>query len=74
MSDESFSDVSKKKYVILFLEGDFGSKSYSKKMIMQSLQDSMKRKLRWFDCRVSVVDSDSYDPRIFQIVDRKTDT
>ena len=67
LSSESFSDDSKKKYVILFLEGDFGSKTRSKKMIMQSLQDSMNRKLRWFNCRVSVVDSDSYDPRVFHI-------
>ena len=67
LSSESFSDDSKKKYVILFLEGDFGSKTRSKKMIMQSLQDSMNRKLRWFNCRVSVVDSDSYDPKVFQI-------
>ena len=58
----------KKKYVILFLEGDFGTKTRTKKMIMKELQDSMNKKLRWIDCRVSVVDSDTYDPRIFQIV------
>ena len=63
-----FSNASKKKYVILFLEGDFGTKTRTKKMIMKDLQDSMNKKLRWINCRVSVVDSDTYDSRIFQIV------
>lgn len=65
---DTFSDDSKKKYVILFLEGDFGGKTRTKKMIMQALQNSIKKKLQWINCRVSVVDSDTYDPRIFRIV------
>ena len=68
LSGDSFSNDSKKKYVILFLEGDFGTKTRTKKMIMQKLQDSINKKLRWINCRVSVVDSDTYDPRMFQIV------
>lgn len=54
--------------MILFLEGDFGGKTRTKKMIMQALQNSMNKKLQWINCRVSVVDSDTYDPRLFQIV------
>lgn len=42
LSGDSFSNDSKKKYVILFLEGDFGTKTRTKKMIMQKLQDSMR--------------------------------
>ena len=68
LAKDTFSDDSKKKYVILFLEGDFGGKTRSKKMIMKSLQDSMNKKLQWINCRDSVVDSDTYDPRLFQIV------
>lgn len=68
LSGDSFSNDSKKKYVILFLEGNFGTKTRTKRMIMKELQDSMNKKLRWINCRVSVVDSDTYDPRIFQIV------
>ena len=68
LSEDSFTNDSKKKYVILFLEGDFGTRTRTKKMIMKELQDSMNKKLRWIDCRVSVVDSDTYDPRIFRIV------
>ena len=68
LSSDRFSDDSKKKYVILFLEGDFGSRTRSKKMIMKELQDSMNKKLQWINCRVSVVDSDTYNPKIFRIV------
>lgn len=68
LSKDAFSDNSKKKYVILFLEGDFGGKTRSKKMIMKALQDSIKKKLKWINCRVSVVDSDTYNTKLFQIV------
>ncbi len=68
MLSDSFPDDSKKKYVILFLEGDFAGKTRSKKMIMKALQDSMNKKLQWINCRVSVVDSHTYDSRIFRIV------
>ena len=44
LSEDSFSNDSKKKYVILFLEGDFGTKTRTKKMIMKELQDSMDSK------------------------------
>lgn len=68
LSNDAFSDISKKKYVILFLEGDFGSKTRTKKMIMKALQDSMNKKLQWINCRVSVVDSDTYNSKIFRVV------
>lgn len=65
---DDFADDKKKKYVILFLEGDFGGHTRSKKMIMEELQRSMNTKLKWLDCKVSVVDSSTYNKRIFQIV------
>lgn len=65
---DDFADDKKKKYVILFLEGDFGGHTRSKKMIMEDLQRSMNTKLKWLDCKVSVVDSSTYNKRIFQIV------
>ncbi|RHV84741.1 hypothetical protein DXA97_17565 [Clostridium sp. OF09-36] len=68
MSADAFSDSTKKKYMILFLEGDFACRSRSKKTIMKSLQDSINKKLKWLNCQVSVVDSGTYDPKIFQIV------
>ncbi len=69
VSDE-FEGDKKKKYVILFLEGDFGSHTRSKKMIMSDLQRSMNTKMRWLNCKVSVVDSNTYDNKMFQIVER----
>ena len=68
ISKNTFADTSKRKYVILFLEGDFGSKTRTKRMIMKDLQDSMKKKLDWLNCRVSVVDSATYNTKVFQNV------
>lgn len=65
---EDFADDKKKKYVILFLEGNFGGHTRSKKTIMGELQRSMNTKMRWLNCRVSVVDSFTYNKNIFQIV------
>lgn len=56
--------------VILFLEGDFDnpkSKTRSKKMIMKRLQESINTKLSWLNCRVSVVDSTTYNSRCFAV-------
>lgn len=55
---------------VLFLEGDFDSQkisSRSKTMIMKRLQDSINKKLSWLNCRVSVVDSDTYNERYFKV-------
>lgn len=65
---EKFADDKRIKYVILFLEGNFGGHTRSKKMIMDSLQRSMNTKMRWLNCKVSVVDSSTYNKDIFQIV------
>jgi hypothetical protein len=63
------SDTSKKKiYIILILEGDFGGYTRSKKSIMHELQSSLNAKMRWFHCKVSVVDSTTYSHDIFQII------
>ncbi len=66
---EDLSDGVKKKYVILFLEGDFGGHTRSKKAIMSELQRSMNVKMKWLNCKVSVVDSDTYNRKIFQVIE-----
>lgn len=56
--------------IVLFLEGNFDnpkSKTRSKKMIMKRLQDSLKAKLSWLNCRVSVVDSATYNAKCFSV-------
>lgn len=65
---KDFSSDKRKKYVILFLEGEFGGHTRTKKMIMSELQKSMNIKLKWLKCKVSVVDSKTYNRNIFQIV------
>lgn len=65
---EDFTKDKKKKYVILFLEGNFGGHTRSKKMIMGELQRSLNTKMKWLDCKVSVVDSSTYDGKIIQNV------
>lgn len=57
----------KKLYVILFLDGGFGCKTRSKKTMMRELQHSIQRALKWLNCTVSVVDSDTYNPGLFTV-------
>ena len=65
---QTMLDTDKKTIIVLFLEGDFGSKTRTKKMIMSALQKSMEEKLKWLNCKVSVVDSETYNPKIFEII------
>lgn len=70
LNDARILKDKKKIYVILFLEGNFsenGPKSRSKQMIMKSLGDSISKKLSWLNCNVSVVDSDTYNQRLFRV-------
>lgn len=59
MSDGVAKDK-KKILVVLFLEGNFATKTRNEKMILKELQDSLQKKLRWLNCRVSVVNSNTY--------------
>lgn len=53
--------------IVLFLEGDFGSKTRSKKMIMKRIQDKISEKLKWLNCTVHVVDSDTYKKKGYSV-------
>lgn len=64
---DKYAKDKKKWMIVLFLEGDFESQTRTKKMIMQSLQGSIKAKLSWLNCQVSVVDSSTYNERYFKI-------
>lgn len=65
---KKLSDEKIKKFVIIFLEGNFGGHTRTKKMIMAELQRSLNIKLKWFHCRVSVVDSETCDEKLFKII------
>lgn len=68
ISSNKFSLNRKEWIVILFLEGNFRSVTRTKKMIMQDLQNSIRQKLDWLNCKVSVVDSDTYRNKYFNVV------
>lgn len=58
---------SKQLLIILFLEGDFGCETRPKSAIMRELERSIKKKLAWLNCLVSVVDSSTYRKKIFDV-------
>lgn len=64
------SDIPKEKkqlWIILLLEGEFQIKTRTKKMIMKEIQQSLKQKLKWLECKVSVVDIETYKERFFKV-------
>ena len=67
ISGERFAQTGKKKLIILVLEGDFGTHTRPKKAIMSELQRNIMSKMQWLDCKVSVVDSDTYWEKVFKI-------
>lgn len=64
---ESIPKHEKELFVILFLEGNFDCHTRSKKTIMKSLQDSIKTKLSWLGCSVSVIDSSEENHNFFTL-------
>lgn len=68
--DNAKVQKNKKKIVVtLFLEGNFESVSQTrkKKAIMKRIQESISQKLSWLNCKVFVVDSDTYNKNLFTI-------
>ena len=53
--------------VIFLLEGDFDLKTRSKAMIMQRIQESLRKKLHWLNCAVQVVDSKTVSDNCFVV-------
>lgn len=70
INTEAIAKDRKQLIVTLFLEGDFdkyNGVSRSKKMIMTDLQNSIRKKLRWLNCKVSVVDSNTYNKSHYKV-------
>lgn len=53
--------------IILFLEGNFGTKTRRKSMIMKDIADSINKKLDWLNCKALVVDMDTYREKFFTV-------
>ena len=47
-------------FVVLFLEGTFGSDTRPKSAIMKRIRDTLETKLDWLNCKVSVEDINTY--------------
>lgn len=58
----------KKLFIILFLEGNFESDSRSKKLTMKRISESIEQKLHWLNCKVQVVDSNTYGKKHFEVI------
>ena len=58
VTDSQFPADRKQLQVILFLEGNFGCQTRPKTAIMTGLEESIRKKLSWLNCTVSVIDSE----------------
>lgn len=67
LEDKHIPQKSKALYVVLFLEGDFGSQARSKAMIMQRIQQQLMSKLKWLNCKVSVEDLNTCKGNLFSV-------
>lgn len=56
----------KQLWVILLLEGNFQAGTRTKKMVMSGIQNSLRQKLKWMECKVSVVDLETYKNKFFE--------
>lgn len=68
LHEKGYSKCNKKLLIILFIEGEFSSRTRTKKMVMHALQYSLRKKLSWLNCTVSVVDSSTYHKKFFELV------
>lgn len=60
LSGTKIPQVKQKLLVILFLEGDFSCYTRSNKAIYRDIKQRIERKLKWLNCRVDVVSTDTY--------------
>ena len=66
-TEQKIKTDKKQLLITLFLEGNFSTKSRNKKAIMHRLQESINTKLSWLNCKVMVVDSDTYKGKYFRV-------
>lgn len=67
LENEKVAQRNKTVFVILLLEGDFQSGTRTKKMNMDRIQLSIEKKLKWLNCKVSVVDAGTYRSDLFEV-------
>ena len=62
-----FASLEKKLFVLLYLEGDFSCRTRSSVMIFSDIQKRIAKRLKWLNCLVSVVSTETYQPRDFHV-------
>jgi hypothetical protein len=65
ISSNKFAKGTKTIEVILYLDGNFESRTRSKNMIMKRIQEKIKEKLKWLNCNVRVVDYNTHGNKYF---------
>ena len=66
-STEKIPKGKKRINVLLFMEGSFEFHSRSKKTLMNELRKYIAVRLRWLNCTVRVVDSQTYPSELFEV-------
>ena len=67
LENEKIAQRNKNVFVVLLLEGDFQSGTRTKKMNMDRIQLSIEKKLKWLNCKVSVVDASTDRSKLFEV-------
>lgn len=67
LEEEKIPQGRKSVFVVLFLEGNFESDVRKKLATMQRIQESIEKKLKWLNCKVSVVDASTYRSKLFEV-------
>lgn len=60
LEEDKIVQRNKDVFVVLFLEGMFGSDTRPKSAIMKRIRDTLETKLDWLNCKVSVEDINTY--------------
>ena len=67
----NIAKLKKKLFVILFLEGDFSCQSRTNKQIYGDIRSRINKRLKWLNCHVDVVSTQTYNPRDFEALQQR---
>lgn len=67
LEEEKIPQGRKSVFIVLFPEGNFESDVRKKLATMQRIQESIEKKLKWLNCKVSVVDASTYRSNLFEV-------
>ncbi|MEN6351264.1 MAG: DUF6661 family protein [Syntrophomonas sp.] len=65
LKSNDISSGTKKIKIILFLEGNFSSKTMTQKMIMSNINQNIKKKLSWLNCNIIVENIETHNSQYY---------